>query len=206
MTDVKNKMKNDYIIEIFNKNHGYASSKELYKYKIYPRDIKKALEDKIIEKIKQGLFKLADIELNENTSLIEACLAIPSGVICLFSALSYYNLTTQNPHFIDVAIPNQAKKINISYPPVTYHFFRESTYNLGITKIKIDNKEIRIYDKEKTICDCFKNMNYVTEEVALEALKDYSKLKEKDYNKLVTYAKRCKVYNKIIGYLKIIAV
>ena len=199
-------MKNEYIIEIFNKNHGYASSKELFKYRIYSRDIKKALEDNIIEKIKQGLFKLADIELNENSFLLDVCLAIPYGIICLFSALSYYNLTTQNPQFIDVAIPNKAKKINISYPPVVYHFFRESTYNLGINKINIDNKEIRIYDKEKTICDCFKNINFVTEEIALEALKDYSKLKDKDYNKLVAYAKKCKVYNKIIGYLKIITV
>lgn len=199
-------MKNEYIIEVFNKNHGYASSRELYKKKIYPRDIKRALEDKIIEKIKQGLFKLTNLEVNENSSLVDACLAIPYGVICLFSALSYYNLTTQNPHFIDVAIPNKVKKVNISYPPVIYHYFREVTYNLGISRIKINNKEIRIYDKEKTICDCFKNMNYITEEVALESLKDYSKLKDKDYNKLIAYAKKCKVYNKIIGLLKILLI
>lgn len=199
-------MKEDKIIKIFTKNHGYASAKELNENNIYSRDIKEALDKGKIEKIKQGLYKLSGIELDEYSSLLDAALAIPNGVICLFSALSYYNLTTQNPHYIDIAIPNKAKKINISYPPVVYHFFRESTYKLGISKIKVSDKEIRIYDKEKTICDCFRNINYITEEVALEALKDYSGLKNKNYNKLIEYAKACNVYNKIISYLKIISI
>lgn len=199
-------MNKDRIIKVFDKNYGYASSKELAGHGIYPRDIRNALDSGMIEKIKQGLYRLSGIELNENGSLVDACLAVPNGIICLFSALSFHGLTTQNPAFIDVAIPNAAKKKNIPYPPVVFHYFRNTSYNLGITKIKSKGKEIRMYDKEKTICDCFKNINYVTEEVALEALKDYSKLKNRNYNRLVGYAKACRVYNKISSYLKIIAV
>lgn len=199
-------MKYAKIIEVFHKNHGYASSKELNRYRIYPRDIRNALDNGIIEKIKQGFYRLPGIELNENSSLVDACLAVPNGIVCLFSALSFHGLTTQNPAYIDVAIPNKAKKINISYPPVVFHYFRNTSYSLGIAKVKIAGKEVRVYDKEKTICDCFKNINYITEEVALEALKDYSKLKDRNYNRFVEYAKVCKVYNKISDYLKIITV
>jgi predicted transcriptional regulator of viral defense system len=199
-------MNKDKIIEVFNKYRGYASSKELKRHRIYPRDIQNALDNGIVERIKQGLYRNPGIELNENSSLFDACLALPNGIICLFSALSFHGLTTQNPAFIDVAIPNKAKKINISYPPVVFHYFRNTSYNLGITKVKISGNEIRVYNKEKTVCDCFKNINYVTEEVALEALKNYSKLKDKNYNRLIEYAKICKVYNKISSYLKIITV
>lgn len=79
-----------------------------------------------------------------------------------------------------MAIPNKAKKINIPHSPVVFHYFRDTSYSLGITKVKIAGKEVRVYDKEKTAYDCFKNISYVTEEIALEAQKDYLKLKDRN--------------------------
>jgi hypothetical protein len=51
----------DKIIEVFNKNRGYASAKELSRYRIYPRDTRNALDNGIFERIKQGFYRLPGI-------------------------------------------------------------------------------------------------------------------------------------------------
>lgn len=64
----------------------------------------------------------------------------------------------------------------------------------------IDN--IKIYSPEKTIIDCFKYKNKLGMDVVLEALKRYRKQKTFDVNKLINYAKICRVDKAIKPYLE----
>jgi hypothetical protein len=55
---------------------------------------------------------------------VDVSLSIPDGVICLLSALAFYELTTFNPTFISVALPRGTWKPKIEYPPVECDCFR----------------------------------------------------------------------------------
>jgi len=143
-----NKYKN--IIEIFKKHSGYARSKDILAVGIHPRDIKDILDKGIIIKVKNGLYRLADTPVISNQSFIDLACAVREGVICLISALSYYELTTFNPSIISMAIRRKAWRPKIKYPPVEFYYFSTKQFEAGIDEIKIERHKIRIYCPEKT--------------------------------------------------------
>ncbi|MCX6162882.1 MAG: hypothetical protein NTV87_16300 [Ignavibacteriae bacterium] len=183
---------------------GYATMKGLKEAKYQTRDIRKYVNQNMIEKVKPGLYRLPDTGFykNVNLSFVDACNAIPTGVICLGSAINYYNLSTYNPREIHIAVLNSEKPVKIIYPPVKFYYFRKNQYETGIEIIKTKYGDIRIYDIEKTICDIFRFRNEYGDEIALESLRNYTKRKDADYNKLRRYSKICRVYSIINPYLK----
>lgn len=203
------------IITYFKKHGGYALMKELKAVSFQTRDIAHLLKEGTIIKVKPGLYRLANIGdvvmpplrirgsgSTISQEMIDVCKALPDGVICLASALAFYDLTTFNPSEIYVAIPNAAKAPKIDFPPLRVFYFRERFYKPGIERVKITNCTIKIYNKEKTICDMFRYRNKYGEDLAFEGLKTYLSSKEANINKLRKYAEICQVKTVMMPYLK----
>jgi len=185
-------------------NGGFASMKDLKEAKFHTRDISALVEQKIINRIKPGFYRLADFNFfkNVNVSLLSVCRAEPHSVICLISALDYYEMTDFNPSEIYYAIPHSQKKRSISYPPVKTFFFRERFYTPGIEVVKTDYGDLRIYNKEKTVCDMFRYRNKLGEDLSMQALKNYLKQTKKSIPTLLKYADICQVKTIILPILK----
>ena len=203
------------IIAYFKKNGGYALMKELKAVSFQTRDIARLLKEGTIVKVKPGLYRLANVGemmiplpkikgsgITISQEIIDICRAIPDGVICLVSALAFYDLTTFNPSEIYVAIPNAAKVPKIDFPPLRVFYFRKRFYKPGIEYIAAPNCTIKIYNKEKTICDMFRYRNKYGEDLALEGLKNYLSRKEANVNRLRKYAEICQVKTIMMPYLR----
>lgn len=190
------------LLEFFKYHKGYARLKHVRNSMIHPREITKAVNEGDVEKIKAGLYKLIDYDWDENNSLIDICHANKSAVICLLSALAYYELTTFNPSEITVAVPHNTPRFKLDYPPIKTYYFSDNFYHIGISEIELKHGNIKIYNKEKTICDMFRYRKKLGEDLALEALKNYLSLKEANINCLLEYASKCKVKTIIMPYLK----
>lgn len=192
------------IIHYITQNGGFASMKELKEAKFHTREIISLVKEKTIEKIKPGYYRLSDYGFfkDVNVSLITVCRAEPQAVICLISALDYYEMTDFNPSEIFYAIPHSQKRRSINYPPVKTFFFRERFYNPGIEVIKTKYGNLRIYNKEKTVCDMFRYRNKLGEDLAMQALKNYLKQKKKSIAALIKYAEICQVKTVIMPILK----
>ena len=129
---------------------------------------------------------------------------VPSGVLCLTSALAYYEFTTYNPWQYEIAI-ERTKKISLpDYPPIKLVYFSSKQLELGIIEVDIDGHTIRIYDMEKTICDCVRYRNKIGIDIVKEGIKEYLKRKDKDLNKLMKYAEVCRVQKTIKEYLEVL--
>ena len=168
------------------------------------RDIAKLVKEGLIEKVKPGVYRLSDYDSfgGINVSLLTICKAVPNAVICLISALDYHELTTQNPWQIYYAIPNSEKEKKIEYPPSKAFYFRERFYKPGIEEIKTKHGIIKVYNKEKTICDMFRYRNKLGEDIAIEALKTYLRSKEKQIPQLIKFAEICQVKTVLTPILK----
>lgn len=191
------------IIDYFN-NHRYLRMKELKEASFQTRDIAKLLKQGIIHKIKPGLYRL-DTYYDCNgisTSFIDICQAVPKGIICLISALDFHGLTTFNPADIYVAVPQGEKIPKIIYPPVKGYYFSKQIYSAGIEIYNTPQGVVKIYNKEKTICDMFRYRNKLGEDLALEGLKNYLQLRGFSINDLMEYAKICHISSTIYPYLK----
>ncbi|MCK4329633.1 type IV toxin-antitoxin system AbiEi family antitoxin domain-containing protein [candidate division WOR-3 bacterium] len=185
--------KREKIIKILKIHNGYARSKDILAEGIHPRDIKNILDKGLIIKVKNGLYKLTDIPVISNQSFIDLARAVPEGVICLLSALSYYELTTFNPSIISMAIYRKSWRPKMEYPPVEFYYFSTKQFEAGINEIKIKAHKVRIYCPEKTICDCFRYRNKLGLDIAKEGLSEYLKQKDRNLEKLVEYAEICRV-------------
>ncbi len=196
----------DKIINYFRKNNGYARMRELKLEGFPTREIKRLLQEGKLEKIKAGLYKLP-FTAGENfshPSFVDISVAFPKSVICLLSAAEYHELTTQNPSTIYAAIPKSVKPPKIIYPPTKFFFWTENAYKTGIMEITTRVGKIKIYDKEKTICDLFRYRNKLGEDVAIEALKTYLLSTNFNLHKLREYSKILNVQKVITPFIKTI--
>lgn len=188
------------IIKYIKDKGGYARQTELRKQGFQSRAISKLFHDGLLEKVQPGLYKLTDSEVT--SGLVDVSKAIPQAVIALASALPYYELTTFNPSKIHLAIPNDAKPPILNFPPVEVYYFRERQYQAGIDEINIRGHAVRIYNKEKTVCDMFRYRNRLGEDLALEGLKNYINRPDANLNELQKYMKICRVKTVMRPYIK----
>jgi predicted transcriptional regulator of viral defense system len=134
--------------------------------------------------------------------IMDVCRAIPEGVVCLISALEFHGLSTFNPSEIYVAIPNDRKIPKIDYPPIKVFYFRDRFYKAGIESIPTSHATVKVYNKEKTVCDMFRYRKKLGEDLALEGLRNYLSRKDADVTKLREYAGICRVKTSMMPYLK----
>lgn len=189
-------------IEIFRKNGGQLRMSEAIAHGI-TRYMLYSLRDKgIIEQVSRGVYRLMELPPISNPDLVTVSLRFPNTVICLISALSYHNITTQIPHVVSVAVPRDSRRPSLDYPPIQTHRFSDEAFNTGIENHVIDGAHVKIYNPEKTLADCFKFRNKIGMEVVLEALKLYRSRQKFNLEKLLTYAEVCRVKNIMTPYLE----
>lgn len=189
-------------IEIFTAHKGTLKTSQAIAFGIAPRTLYAMRDAGLIRQISRGIYQLADRELPSNPDLMSVALRIPKAVICLVSALCFYGLTTQIPHKVSIALPQSAEKPRLHFPPLDIVWLSAKSYSAGITEQQIDGLPIKIYSKEKTIADCFKFRSKIGIDVALEALKDYVKLPDRQLDQLLFYARIDRVENLITRYLE----
>lgn len=187
---------------VFKQHLGFARTKDIRKAGGQTRDIARLLKSHVIERIKPGLYKWLDKPLSLNQEFLEVSKAIPQGVICLISALSYHHLTTAKPTVVHLALPKGLKGAKILYPPVEKHWFSQEQYETGIMEVRQKEGKFRIYDAEKTICDCFRYRNRVGEDIAKESIVEYMKRPGKNIDKLLKTASVCRIRKVMEPYLK----
>ena len=189
----------------FMKSHDvYVHMKELKKHRFSPALVKALWKDGILERIKAGLYRPSELNDVPDISIgfIDVSKAIPEGIIGLISALHYYELTTLNPSSIYIAVPHNKKVPKIEYPPTNVFYFRKRFYEYGIEHIDSPYGPIKIYSREKTVCDMFRYRKKFGEDIALEALKNYINHNQANFHKLMECAVICQVKTTISPYLK----
>lgn len=190
------------ILKIMNNNGGYITTKELDENNINRYFLTKMVERKKINRISRGYYGLVDYNVDEYYKIISMS---ERAVFSMNTALYLHNLSDRTPLIFDITVPyyyggnlRKNKKVNL-------YFVKKSILNLG--KIEITSPfgmKIKVYDKERTICDIVKNKNNIDIEIFSNAIKNYIKSSDKNLNKLMRYAKELKVEKKIREYMEVI--
>lgn len=169
---------------------------------IHPRTLYAMRDAGVLECLSRGLYRISDLPPLGNPDLVAVALKVPTGVICLISALAYHELTTQIPHDVYLALPRGAEPPRLDHPPVRIFWFTGKAFSEGIDTQKVDGVPVRIYGVEKTLADCFKYRNKIGLETAVEALKRHISSKRVDVDKLIAYARICRVEKVMRPYLE----
>jgi predicted transcriptional regulator of viral defense system len=201
--ELKNEKK-ERIKEIFYANHGYSSTGDISSAGIDRKYLKDLVNEGNIERIKRGLYRWKDAKFDVEEELINVSKIIPQGIICLESALSYYELTTYTPGEYTVAVH---RKYNIKlpdYPPIKLYYFSDKYYIDGVEKIDINGHIIKMYNIEKTICDCLRYEDKISKDIIVESIKEYIRRRDKNISRLMNYAAKAKVKNAVQKYIEVL--
>jgi hypothetical protein len=68
----------------------------------------------------------------------------------IFDSLAFHELTTQIPHFVDIALPNRAERPRLDYPPLRIFWFSGLAWSEGVETHRLDDVPVRIYGPEKS--------------------------------------------------------
>ena len=125
-----------------------------------------------VERVARGLYRLAEAEPTEHYSLAAVCARVPESIVCLLSALSVYEIGTQLPREVWLAIPHKAEPPRISGIGIRLLRFKGAAWTYGIREIEFEGVPARITSPARTLVDCFRFERHIGREAALEALYD----------------------------------
>lgn len=189
---------------LFRKHGGVLRTSEAIRAGIHPRTLYAMRDAGQVERLSRGLYRLSSLPPLGNPDLVSVALRVPSGVICLISALAYHELTTQVPHAVDIALARGTEPPRLDYPPIRLFWFKEKAFTEGIETHPVDGIKTRVYSPEKTLADSFKYRNKIGLDTVIEALKSYREHRRFDIDSLMHYAKVCRVQKVMRPYLEAI--
>lgn len=155
-----------------------------------------------IEKLERGLYRLAATEPNEFETIAMVSSAVPSGIICLLSALRIHRIGTQTPHEVWIAINRKARKPTRLAARVRIVRFSGAMLTYGVQTRVILGVPVRVTSPARTVVDCFRYRNKFGLDVALEALRDAVRSRTTTVEEIVRAAEACRARTVMRTYLE----
>ena len=177
-------------------NGGIAKTSDLLSAGLSKFDIGRLTDSGAIVRIRHGFYRLrSGKHLPESLSI---AVMLPDGIVAVESALFLYGYSDFTPREWSLAVPRSISlgKLKIDVPIKAY-FIQREVYELGKTAMLVDGIEMNVYDRERTVCDCFKYRSRLDSELFAKAVKAYAADENKNLGQLARYAKALGVYKKV---------
>ena len=195
--DIKN------LNDIF-KDYDYVmTTAQLSAVKLYYRDIQRMLNEGLIEKIKRGYYHWIESYGKDEIVIINRL--FPDGVLCMDTALFYYKYSDRTPAEWHITIDKNTsrQRTQIEYPLIKAYRVESELLTLGEANGEIDSQKVRIYDRDRTICDVLRNMNKMDKEIFNKAIQGYVKDPKKNIPNLMQYAKALRVQKRLKDIIEV---
>jgi predicted transcriptional regulator of viral defense system len=194
----------DRILKYYNRiidnlsNQELIRTSELNGLSIYSKEISELVESGYIERVKQGYYRIVEhTEDHSEAKLISQL--YPDGIICMVSALFYYGYSDRTPINWDIAIDRNVSKarFNIDYPYVKPYYIDKAHLEYGVTEGQYEDCVLKIFDRDRLICECIKHENKMDREIYNKAIINYINDPGKNVTNLLDYAKKRNIHKKV---------
>lgn len=157
----------------------------------------------MIERIRSGYYSLPQNEPREEEIIAKL---FPDCIVCQDSALFYYGYIDKVPLVWNLAAPRSVtrSRFEISYPPVRFNMVHQNIFELGRTIGVWNGVKLAVYDRERTICDCFRHRAQMDSEMFSKAVNAYAVDEKKNLANLSKYAKQMRVNKKVAEIMEVL--
>ncbi len=190
----------DRIVEEFHKYVVVLKTSQLSEMGLSSRQIKKLLDQSELLKIKQGYYELSDGLISEEVLIARL---FPKAVIFLESALLHYNYTDRIPASWQIAVDRNSEKSQYDLDsPIVKPFYQNPKFlSVGLHTIVVDNVNVRIFDRDRTMCDVMRYERKLEKEVFSNATMCYIKDSKKNLRHLFEYAEIFNITRKVQSHI-----
>lgn len=157
-----------------------------------------------IERIRHGFYQLAgNTDISEEQFLATL---IPEGIVCVESALFHYGYTDFSPRIWTIAVPRTISRAKLKIDGLFFkpYYIPKEYYELGKTNASFNGVILSVYDRERTICDCFKFRTRLDNETFNKAIHAYVADDKKSLSNLSKYAKELGLFKKVNELMQVL--
>ena len=178
---------------IFEEYGGIMRAKELQENKIFYRTLQNLMQQGHVEKLRYGYYKWVNHNDFSEVGIIIGL--FPDAILCMDTALRYYGYSDRTPGEWHLAVSKDSGKsrFKIDYPFVKPYYVEPKLLELGLTQGEMDGHKVRIYDKDRLICDCLRYRNKMDKEIFNKAIQNYIADPNKNVPKLLEYGEALRV-------------
>ena len=183
---------------------GVAKSADFVAAGISANAIVRLCKEGYLDRVRHGYYSLAKSHNTSEEQLLATL--IPQGIVCLESALFHYGYSDFTPRKWSIAIPRSMsrKRLDVDALPLQAYYVSGELYELGKITDDFGGVTLPVYDRERTICDCFKYRSRLDSELFNKALNAYANDQKKNLKKLSEYAKELRVYKKVMELMEVL--
>lgn len=191
------------IKEVAEANNGLVKTSQVEELNISRPMLRKYTDAGKLERVRKGLYTLTD-DIADEYALLQS--RSKWAIFSYGTALYLWGLSDRTPHVYDITLPRGA---NVSLlkrdnPNLRCHHVRRDIYEIGIAEtVSPQGATVRLYDKERCICDLIRNKDQMDMQLYSQAIKDYFKSKPNN-RKLLKYGKLFGIEDKIRTYMEVL--
>jgi predicted transcriptional regulator of viral defense system len=190
--------------EVIKSKGGIAKSEDFVAAGLRASDVVNMCNAGFLDRVRHGYYQLAGHGVSSEERLLATL--IPKGIVCVESALFHYRYSDFAPRKWSIAVPRSMSrtKLEVDALALQTYYVSADIYELGKTADDFDGVMLPVYDRERTICDCFKYRTRLDNELFGKALNAYANDTNKNLKNLSDYAKKLRVYKKVTELMEVL--
>ena len=182
-------------------NNGYLFVSDIESLGISRTYILKFVRENNLERVGKGIY------VTEETwpdMLYVYQLRAPQIIYSGETALYLNSLMDSEYSEVFVSVPTGYNGNRLREKGIIVHQDREGIYGLGVIDVKTQfGNTVKVYDKERCICDLIKNRNKYDVQTFQTAIKGYMRGRDKRLNRLIKYAEAMKIRDEVMKYVEV---
>jgi predicted transcriptional regulator of viral defense system len=190
--------------EVIASKDGIAKSADFVAAGLKACDVVNMCNAGFLDRVRHGYYQLADYDVSSEEQLLATL--IPKGIVCVESALFHYGYSDFAPRKWSIAVPRSMSrtKLEVDALALQTYYVSADIYELGKITDDFGGVMLPVYDRERTICDCFKYRTRLDNELFGKALNAYANDTNKNLKNLSDYAKKLRVYKKVTELMEVL--
>lgn len=190
------------VYELLKRQNGFFTCSQAQEAGISKSALADMVEKNILERAAHGIYISAD---SFGDDMFIKQIAVPKLIYSHETALFLHELTDRTPNIYSVTVPSNYKPSKRILDSCKVYYVSPDIYLLGVTEKRNGmGNLVRVYDKDRTICDVLRSRNRMDIQVMTDAIRQYAAAPEKDLNKLYHYAEQFKVTKILRQYMEVL--
>ena len=190
------------VFKMLEDNKGYITSAQVTEAGLQRRILGELASANKIYRVERGIYALPDVWEDEMYFLQYR---FSKGVFSNETALFLHGLSDRTPQVYTLTFPQGYNAAGLKKHNAKAKYVMPDIYDLGVMEISSPcGNPVRIYDKERTLCDIVKGNNACDIQIVNQAMKVYASSTGKDIAKFISYAERLRVKPKVLRYMEVL--
>jgi predicted transcriptional regulator of viral defense system len=126
---------------------GTLTAREATEAGIHAQVLTRLIEDGTLVRVARGQYRLPDAPVTEHHALALAAVAVPTGVVCLLSALAFHGIGTQVPSRVWMALDRRSRRPVLKWPPLEVVRFGGEALTSGVESHEVEQIQVRVYSR-----------------------------------------------------------